>query len=521
MSTKISAIPVVPRSTSRTCGDANGLIGAVEEIRLASTWSLDPSQRARLGQFMTPASVAKLMASMLSLTKRRIRLLDPGAGIGSLTAAVTAQVIAKRKRPELVTAICYEIDGALTRALAETLRLCRKAAQAAGIEFAYEIRTRDYIADRAECGASMFSPDEERYDCVILNPPYRKIHSSSAEREHLRGLGIETTNLYTGFMLLAARQLRPGGEFVSISPRSFCNGPYFRPFRQEFLATIAIDEMHVFESRRQAFKEDEVLQENIIIHGRRSEQSPEQAIVSMTALDGSIVRRRVPYTRLVHPEDPDSILHVAADDSADLVANRIRTLDTSLGDLGLAVSTGRVVDFRARGALRSEPGRGTVPLIYPAHFHEGMVKWPNGQTRKPNAIMANSDTASLLVDAGFYVLTKRFSAKEERRRIVAAFYDPRDIRADRVGFENHLNYFHAGGCGVEEEIARGLTVFLNSTTVDQYFRQFSGHTQVNASDLRKLQYPNLPQLRHLARTTRAIGDQREIDRAVDRLFQSM
>ena len=90
-----------------------------------------------------------------------------------------------------------------------------------------------------------------------------------------------------------------------------------------------------------------------------------------------------------------------------------------------------------------------------------------------------------------------------------------------MGFENHLNYFHAGGCGVEEEIARGLTVFLNSTTVDQYFRQFSGHTQVNASDLRKLQYPNLPQLRHLARTTRAIGDQREIDRAVDRLFQSM
>lgn len=520
MTTQISANPASLGQMPPRSGESADLLHAAERIRLEATKALDPLRRARLGQFLTPAPVAESMASMLTLRKRRIRVLDPGAGTGCLTAALTAQLISKRKRPELVTAICYEIDAALTRPLAETLRICRRAAQAAGIELAYEIRTQDYIADSAGDAASIFAPEDDKFDCVIMNPPYRKIHSSSAERGYLRGAGIETTNLYTGFMLLAARQLRPGGEFVSINPRSFCNGPYFRPFRREFLSTIAIDEVHVFESRRQAFKDDDVLQENIIIYGHRSDRSPAETAVSMTGSDGAITRRRVPYSRLVHPEDQDSVLHVATEESADVVARRIRTLNASLCDLGLMVSTGRVVDFRAREALRPEPTRGTVPLIYPAHFHDGVVKWPNGQTRKPNAIIADSATASLLVDSGFYVLTKRFSAKEERRRVVAALYDPRTISADRVGFENHLNYFHAGGAGIDEQIARGLTIYLNSTAVDLYFRQFSGHTQVNASDLRKLHYPSQEQLRGLARAINRVGDQEEVDRAFDEVLQS-
>jgi hypothetical protein len=33
-------------------------------------------------------------------------------------------------------------------------------------------------------------------------------------------------------------------------------------------------------------------------------------------------------------------------------------------------------------------------------------------------------------------------------------------------------------------------VFLNTSTVDAYVRQFSGHTQINATDLRLLRYPD-------------------------------
>ena len=47
------------------------------------------------------------------------------------------------------------------------------------------------------------------------------------------------------------------------------------------------------------------------------------------------------------------------------------------------------------------------------------------------------------------------------------------------------------------DTATGLAVWLNSTVVDVAFRQFSGHTQVNATDLRSMRYPTAVELAQL------------------------
>jgi adenine-specific DNA-methyltransferase len=169
----------------------------------------------------------------------------------------------------------------------------------------------------------------------------------------------------------------------------------------------------------------------------------------------------------------------------------------SLASLGITVSTGRVVDFRAKEYLRHEADDSTVPLIYPANFQNGFIGALKAGSKKHGAIVSCQATADLLVDTGCYVLCKRFSAKEERRRLVAAVFDPKRIPGLRVGIENHLNYFHQNGKALDRKIATGLAVFLNSSLVDLYFRQFSGHTQVNATDLRALPYPRFDELRRL------------------------
>jgi adenine-specific DNA-methyltransferase len=88
-------------------------------------------------------------------------------------------------------------------------------------------------------------------------------------------------------------------------------------------------------------------------------------------------------------------------------------------------------------------------------------------------------------------VVRRFSSKEERRRIVASVVDPSVFgEAEKIGLENHLNVFHCDKKPLSETLARGLFVFLNSTAVDDNFRRFSGHTQVNATDLRLMKYPS-------------------------------
>jgi adenine-specific DNA-methyltransferase len=79
-------------------------------------------------------------------------------------------------------------------------------------------------------------------------------------------VGIETVNLYTAFVALTVLLMAKGGEIVAIIPRSFCNGSYYRPFRNLILRTCSIRQLHLFESRKKAFQDDDVLQENIISH---------------------------------------------------------------------------------------------------------------------------------------------------------------------------------------------------------------------------------------------------------------
>jgi hypothetical protein len=111
--------------------------------------------------------------------------------------------------------------------------------------------------------------------------------------------------------------------------------------------------------------------------------------------------------------------------------------------------------------------------------------------KKPNAILRNGETEKWLYPSGFYCVVRRFSSKEEKRRIVASVVDPRDFdNAPVLGFENHLNLFHENKRGLPELLAHGLAAYLNSTVVDENFRRFSGHTQVNATDLKLMRYPS-------------------------------
>jgi adenine-specific DNA-methyltransferase len=474
----------------------NMIVSELDRTRPMVSATLDRKRRSKLGQFMTPGAIANLMASMFHDLPSSVRLLDAGAGMGALTAAFVEAACKLERPPTSIDVTVFEVDEVLIEVLNRTLAACAKACKRAGIKFSGRIVQDDYImwSSRPLLNA------KRSFNRVILNPPYGKINSSSQWRAGLRTLGIETVNLYTAFVALAIQQLEDGGELVAITPRSFCNGPYYEPFRRLLLGETALLAIHEFQSRKTAFKDDDVLQENIIFKIRKGgNQDGVELSTDQTAV------RLVPFSEIVSPADPHAFIRLPT--QSDTKGAKVHELPCTLEDLGISVSTGRVVDFRVREHLRKMPDQNTVPLIYPAHFKNGFVTGPIPDFKKYNALADNEETASQIVPAGIYVLTKRFSAKEERRRLVAAVYD-----GDRAAFENHLNFFHRKGEGLSPRLASGLAAFLNSEPVDQYFRTFSGHTQVNATDLRNLRYPQTDQLE-------ALGSMKgDIDKAVYRLL---
>ena len=476
------------------------------------------SRQEELGQFLTATPVADFMASMLGPLPRTVCLLDAGAGAGSLTAAFVSRCCEKRDGVQAIEATLYELDGAILDPLSATMRECERLCAHASIRFTFTIHSTDFIQEiSASLAGDLFGTQPPAFDVAIANPPYRKISTDSAERRALRSVGIETSNLYTGFIALIQRLLVPGGQLVGITPRSFCNGPYFRPFREDFLSQLELRRLHVFESRQAAFRDDSVLQENIIFHAVKGRNQPDEMLISSSSGEhgDDITETIFPFAEIVQPRDPEKFIHIPSTASHATAKKTMDALRSSLASLGVTVSTGRVVDFRLKDALRKEPEHGTVPLLYPCHFNGGTVHWPKLEARKPNAILDNAETRPWLVPTGVYLLTKRFTSKEERRRLVACLFDPDKVITKWVGFENHLNYFHASGHGLERTLAVGLLAFLNSTVVDQYFRRFSGHTQVNATDLRTLAYPDRDTLQAMGRDMKTLDlSQDEIDQLV-------
>ena len=477
----------------------------IDQVRREASRLLDSRRRSELGQYMTPSPIAGFMASLFSYNGKA-RLLDAGAGVGSLTSAFLDRAL---QNGTLVDAETWEIDSILGGYLKNTLDDFVQHGQG-------KIKARIHAADFIEDATFAIQFDSDnRYTHAILNPPYKKISSNSKHRKLLRMVDIETVNLYTAFVALTVLMMKEGGEVVAIIPRSFCNGSYYRPFRDLILRTCSIRQLHLFESRNQAFQEDDVLQENIIIHLAKGE--PQGSVIVSTSRDGKFLDYRQTMfdaAVIVKPNDAEQFIHIPT--SAEHTVSPMHCTHT-LHDIGLAVCTGPVVDFRMKDYWRDIPGDDTAPLLYPHHFCDGVLSWPR-QHKKPNALQLANDVRKWLMPRGHYVLVKRFTAKEERRRLVAYHLPYEALNAAHIGFENHWNVFHIDKRGMDEDTAKGLSTFLNSTILDEHFRVFSGHTQVNATDLRNMRYPSREQLQLLGqRAKNQPNNQTNIDRLIEEL----
>ena len=247
--------------------------------KMAIELTLDPQNRSALRQYMRPVPMARFMASLFTNTTGDVKILDPNVGIGSLTAAFVERLCQYNHQVRSITIAYYRIEPLIISCLRNILYTASELRSLSQIEVIAEIRLEDFLLSKPELPPTPLLEQHQHTrhrftHTIIINPPYKKITSSSKHRIALRKTGIETTKLYAGFLFLAANCLRLGGELVAIVPKSFCNGPYSQAFRKWFFETMALRRIHICEKRDIAFGRDGVLQEHLILNAIKGSKSP-------------------------------------------------------------------------------------------------------------------------------------------------------------------------------------------------------------------------------------------------------
>lgn len=459
------------------------------------------SIRKRNGQYLTPPSAAFFMVEQLGVIHNGDRVLEPALGSGTLLCAI-AESLMNAGRPLEMEMVGFETDSDLFELASENIDRAVRGA----IRYGITIRTRLYNADFVTQFIDTLQPPlfESQYDValshyekIIANPPYAKLDTQAPVTKLLKDYTLGTTNLYTIFMGLAVSRLAPSGRASFLVPRSFCSGTYFTEFRRRFLEQTILRSVHLFDSRRENFEQDNILQENLIItFDRRKNGSlptSDSLTISTSANTDDLPERQyyvASRKSIIGKQNGNLFLRFPKNHLDEQLIEIMDSWSGYLQGYGWEVSTGPVVAFRSREYLLTEKTDVSVPLLWLQNIYPLTTKWPieKGVKTKPQW-MNPIGSESLLVPARNYTILRRFSAKEEARRLVAAYWLGVDWPYQWIGLENHLNYVYGGRLAMSPSETVGLAAYYCSGFADRYFRLVNGNTQVNATELRALPLP--------------------------------
>lgn len=468
-------------------------------------------ERKKIGQFFTPASIANYMGSMAQNYNHTIHILDPGTGSGILSAALIDQLIQKNVKNIILD--LYENNSNILPILQENLATLKSFAKQNNVSLRYHIFEENFITSHQLSWSGI--KKNKKYDIVISNPPYKKIRKNDVESIIMSDIVYGQPNMYFLFMAMSTCLLKENGELIFIVPRSFSSGSYFTSFRKYFLEKNKILDIHLFSSRGAiSGSKDNVLQETIILHAKKTSESPEFIkITESSGEDCSICNQYMVDYRTCVKNDNNCFLFFPTCTDDIKILTFVNKWPSSFSKLGYRMKTGIVVDFREKEWLRAKIGKNTIPLLWSYNFKNHRIYFPSDNViRKPQFLLNVPETQRLQMDKANYLLLKRFTSKEENKRLQCALLFEEDIDPyEKFSTENHLNFIIKLNISMTKEELHGLFVVMNSNYLDKYFRILNGSTQVNANEINSFPLPSYQSLINLGKKAMTFSNLADIN----------
>lgn len=438
------------------------------------------ADRKKIGQFFTSKETAIFMAKLSKVKSRKIKILDAGAGSGILALALL-EYIEKNNNIEEIEIDLYENDNDILTVLKDNMKKAKE----------HFIKLKKYNIFEENFITYNENSESNIYDIIISNPPYKKLGKNDIESKIMPEVIHGQPNIYFLFMAMAMKLLKENGEMIFIVPRSWTSGTYFKKFREKFLDTMKLTNIHLFVSRDKVFNKEKVLQETIILRAEKTHNEIEKIEISQTYSNddfNKITRFNIDYNVCVE-KDNEKYVYLPVNDEDIHVIEFINKFKYTLTDIGLKLKTGLTVDFRNKEYLEKKPNDKNVPLLSSIHFKNGIINFPSNND---DLQYINKNKTSLLQKNTNYLFIKRFTSKEEKRRIQPAMFFKEDYKDyDYISTENHINFIDKIDDGkIDNNLIYGLYGIYNSTIYDKYYRILNGSTQVNANEINNIPIPN-------------------------------
>ena len=481
------------------------------------------------GQFFTPQTIAQFMGGLVSTNKTQIDILDPGCGTAILTCGLVENLVTQSPNIEAINLVAYETDANLISLSKKSLSYLKDWLSNKRISFQYIICVHDFIMDHYDClnpPSLHFSDKKQDFDFIISNPPYFKLSKEDNRAKAAQIIIDGQPNIYSIFLAIATRMLKEDGEMVFIVPRSFTSGRYFNSFRNYFFNYIQINYIHLFESRKDAFSRDNVLQETLILKAKPkniNEKEPQITVSTCSGLQDIKQSKQTIYLQkdLVDLKSKEKIIHLPTNTKEEAIIGLFKSWDGSLNQYNIQISTGPVVAFRAGSFIKETSEEGTVSLYWLHNVTKMEVNYPLKKLNKGQYIKNCEQTKSYLIANRNYIFLRRFSAKDDKSRLVAAPYFSLPGTSRYIGVENKLNYIYRPKGHLSRTEVMGIAALLNSNLFDTYFRTFNGNVNVSATELRVMPLPPLETIKEIGKKLILLNNfsMKNVSKIIDDFFE--
>lgn len=440
-------------------------------FKYKNTTTLD--EQKKKGQFFTSLNTVKFMGEWYQPSSRDVRILDPGAGNGSLAASIVEHLV-ENNLCDNISVTYVENDNEVMPVLMQTVREITTYCEIHNVNCSISIIEENFV----------LADIDDVFDVVICNPPYKKIRKDSAESKKMAKYVYGQPNIYALFMAKSVGLLKDNGAFIFITPRSWTSGNYFSVVRSYLSETLSFAKIHIFNDRDKSFSDETVLQETMILFAAKRQNQQENIEISVSNNDqfDHIESFEVIAANIKNIGNDNYLLIPSNPEEAGLISD-MNTFPDTFFSLGYIFKTGPVVEFRNKEMISSSRQPDFVPMYRALNISDEDLVFPV-ETSKAQYVSLSA--TKLLIKNENTVLVKRLSAKEENRRIQSCIYY-RQGETPFISVENHVNYVaRKDGKPLTSGEVEWIQSILSSVEYDTFFRLLNGSTQVNASELNYL-----------------------------------